>query len=45
MKVLVTGATGFIGNQVVTHLLQYYQDIEIVATSTADAKAKKFESK
>ena len=37
-KVLVTGATGFIGNYVITELLK--RDIEIIATSSNEEKAK-----
>ena len=37
-KVLVTGATGFIGNYVIKELLKY--DIEIIATSSREEKAK-----
>lgn len=39
-KVLVTGATGFIGNYVIKELLKH--DVEIVATSSDEEKAKKF---
>ncbi len=38
MKVLVTGATGFIGNYVIEELLKY--DVEIIATSTSKNKAE-----
>jgi nucleoside-diphosphate-sugar epimerase len=38
MKVLVTGATGFIGNYVIPALLQ--RNITVVATSSSRAKAK-----
>lgn len=38
MKVLVTGATGFIGTYVINELLK--QDVEIIATSTSKEKAK-----
>ena len=38
MKVLVTGATGFIGNYVIEQLLS--QQIEVIATSTNIEKAK-----
>jgi nucleoside-diphosphate-sugar epimerase len=37
-KVLVTGATGFIGNYVIKELLKY--DVEIIATSSNEEKAK-----
>jgi len=37
-KVLVTGATGFIGNYVIKELLK--QDFEIIATSSREEKAK-----
>ena len=37
-KVLVTGATGFIGNYVIAELLKY--NVEIVATSSNAEKAK-----
>ncbi len=37
MKVLVTGATGFIGNYVVEELLKW--NCEIIATSTSTEKA------
>lgn len=37
-KVLVTGATGFIGNYVINELLKY--DVEIIATSSNEEKAK-----
>lgn len=39
MKVLVTGATGFIGNYVIVELLK--RNIEVIATSTNIDKAKK----
>jgi len=38
MKVLITGATGFIGNYVIEELLKY--NVEIVATSSNEEKAK-----
>ncbi|MGN6353567.1 MAG: NAD-dependent epimerase/dehydratase family protein [Parafilimonas sp.] len=38
MKILVTGATGFIGNYVIKELLKY--DAEIIATSLNGEKAK-----
>ncbi len=41
MKILVTGATGFIGNYVIKELLK--KNLEIVATSSNIAKAKKNE--
>ena len=40
MKVLVTGATGFIGNHVIKYLL--HKDIEVVATSKNEAKAREY---
>lgn len=40
MKILVTGATGFIGNYVITELLK--RNIEVIATSTNIEKAKFF---
>ena len=39
-KVLVTGATGFIGNWVVEELLK--QNVNVIATSTNTEKAKQF---
>lgn len=41
MKVLVTGATGFIGNYVIEELLE--KNIEVIATSTNINKAKTFD--
>ena len=41
MKVLVTGATGFIGNYVIKELLK--NNIEVIATSTNQQKAKSFD--
>lgn len=41
MKVLVTGATGFIGNYVVLTLLK--QNHEVIATSTSIEKAKQYD--
>src|SRR5258706_4347439 len=38
MKVLVTGATGFIGNYVIEQLQKY--DVEIIASSVNEKKAK-----
>ena len=38
MKVLVTGATGFIGNYVIDELLRH--KIEVIATSTNEGKAR-----
>ncbi|MFT4152589.1 NAD-dependent epimerase/dehydratase family protein [Parafilimonas sp.] len=38
MKILVTGATGFIGNYVMNELLKH--DVEIIATSSNEEKAK-----
>ena len=43
MKILVTGATGFVGNYVVKHLLQHYTNTEIIATSTSRSKAEAYE--
>lgn len=40
MKILVTGATGFIGNYVIDQLL--YKGYEVVATSTSKEKAVSF---
>src|SRR5947199_10024368 len=37
-KVLVTGATGFIGNYVIKELLKH--DVEIIATSSNEEKAQ-----
>ena len=37
-KILVTGATGFIGNYVIEELLKH--DVEIIATSSNEEKAK-----
>ena len=37
-KVLVTGATGFIGNYVIEELLKH--NLEIIATSSNEEKAK-----
>jgi nucleoside-diphosphate-sugar epimerase len=39
MKILVTGATGFIGNNVVKELLK--NNYEVIATSSSEEKAKK----
>ena len=41
MKILVTGATGFIGNHLVQHLLG--NDIEVIATSRSVGKAKEYQ--
>jgi nucleoside-diphosphate-sugar epimerase len=41
MKVLVTGATGFIGNYVINELLK--NDIDVIATSTNTNKAQNFD--
>jgi nucleoside-diphosphate-sugar epimerase len=41
MKILVTGATGFIGNYVITELLK--KNIEVIASSTNIEKAKTFD--
>jgi nucleoside-diphosphate-sugar epimerase len=41
MKVLVTGATGFIGNYVITELLK--KNVEVIATSTNTSKAQNFD--
>jgi nucleoside-diphosphate-sugar epimerase len=41
MKVLITGATGFIGNYVITELLK--KNIEVIATSTNIERAKNFD--
>lgn len=41
MRILVTGATGFIGSQLICYLLK--NDIEIVATSRSIEKAKQYE--
>ena len=41
MKVLVTGATGFIGNHLIRHLLE--NDAEVIATSRSAEKAKQFQ--
>jgi nucleoside-diphosphate-sugar epimerase len=41
MKVLVTGATGFIGNYVIAELLK--SDCEVIATSSNEQKAKQSE--
>jgi len=40
MKILVTGATGFIGNHVIEKLLQYDGDIQVIAASKNAEKAK-----
>ncbi|MDV0443852.1 NAD(P)-dependent oxidoreductase [Methanorbis rubei] len=40
MKILVTGATGFVGHYVVQWLVDH--DYDVVATATSDEKAKKF---
>lgn len=40
MKVLITGATGFLGNHVVNDMLE--NGIDIIATSRSDKKAKTF---
>jgi len=40
MKILVTGATGFIGNHVIEKLLQYDGDIQVIAASRNAEKAK-----
>ncbi len=40
MKVLVTGATGFIGNQVIQQLLEADRDIQVIATSRNAENAK-----
>lgn len=42
MKVLVTGSTGFIGNNLIKELLKL-NNIEIIATSRDKEKAKKFD--
>ena len=39
--VLVTGATGFIGNYVIAELLK--QDIAVIATSSNKEKAKQYD--
>src|SRR5205823_14133102 len=39
-KVLVTGATGFIGNYVVQELLKY--DCKVIVTSSNEQKARQF---
>ena len=41
MKILVTGATGFIGNHLVQHLLK--KDVEVIATSRSVEKAKQYQ--
>lgn len=41
MKILVTGATGFIGNHIINELLQY-SDFQIIATSRNFEKARNF---
>ena len=40
MKVLVTGATGFVGNNLIKNLMKY-ENIKIVATSRDSKKASK----
>jgi len=40
MKILVTGATGFIGHHVVQWLVDH--DYDVIATGTSEEKAKKF---
>ena len=40
MRILVTGATGFIGNQVVKELLK--SNVEVVATSRSEEKAQRY---
>ncbi|NWF66369.1 MAG: NAD(P)-dependent oxidoreductase [Campylobacterales bacterium] len=42
LKVLVTGATGFIGNHVVNFILDNYPNVELITTSTDINKAKNF---
>lgn len=42
MKILVTGATGFIGNNLINELVQN-ESYEIIATSRDENKAKKFD--
>jgi nucleoside-diphosphate-sugar epimerase len=41
LKILVTGATGFIGNHLVQHLLK--KDVEVIATSRSVEKAKQYQ--
>ena len=42
MKILVTGATGFIGNHVINYLLDYCPEVEIIASSATPENAKTF---
>ena len=42
MKILVTGATGFIGHHVVNWLVENRPNDEIIATGTSEEKAKKY---
>ncbi|MEK7172584.1 MAG: NAD-dependent epimerase/dehydratase family protein [Patescibacteria group bacterium] len=41
-KVLITGATGYLGNHVINFILKQIPDINVIATSTNLDKARKF---